>query len=94
MLDDPVLGQLLLLILNFPAHFSAKSTRQILHLYIPTVDCVVHLPTVGVSKAHPKVPGQINALPKEGNLVPVLLQPKVEDGVKVVQSTAMESPKV
>ena len=93
MLDDPVLGQLLLLIWNFPVHFSAKSTDK-LYSYILTVDSVVHLPAVGISKAHPKVPGQIYALPKEGNLIPVLLQPKVEDGVEVVQPTAMESPKV
>ena len=53
-----------------------------------------HLTAVGVSEAHPEVPSQINPLPKEGNLVPVLLQPKIEDGVKVVQPAAMESPKV
>ena len=55
---------------------------------------VSHLPTVGVSKAHSKVPSQVNALPKERHLSPVLLQPKVEDGVEVVQPAAMKSPKV
>ena len=49
---------------------------------------------MGVSEAYPEVPSQIDSLSKERHLVPVLLQPEIEDGVKVVQSAAMESPKV
>ena len=78
-LDGPALGQQPLQILNSPAHFSAKSENRIFFFFLNKIGFWImsHLPTVGVSEADPKIPSQINPLTKEGNFVPVLLQPKV-----------------
>ena len=79
--------------IEFPSALFCQVCRHVLQVSFSSCMCF-NLPTVRVSKTHPEVPGQIYSLPKKGNLVPVLLQPKVEDGVKVVQPAAMKSPKV